>query len=247
MIESAYSIDTDVQDSSLLLNISTSNFYTERELRTPIYEINDTNLASHIFEISENHTFFKKPSYGLSRQSHPIGVESKQIAPPGTRLDAEVFMKALKVNAKFSHPKIYPHIEISKSGLLRASISLFQPSSTTESKPLLIYNPKVQYAVNELYRLNGICEVSYDRIKLFNGTEVLFRNSERSILHSLGGIREVGKRDKEQFYYWGLFLNRVVLSNFEDDFFREEIFDKLRKQDLEGFNLVSIKLNSGER
>ena len=249
-----------VKGNSKYIDLLSTHIYSERKSTTPIEQINDPNFDLHFKEIKDNQTFFKKLNYDVQKKRRAVGFDrGGTMHLPGfgkTLREGKAFAGILKKTTTFQPPPIYPYLEISNSGLLKCSISLFQPAETIQDSPLLIYNDKIQYTINELYKLNGICQIDFDGIKFFNGTEYKFRNSERSHLHSLGGVVRSGgdwtgsgrkAASMEQYYYWSLFMNRVLMSNFDEEFFKTELEDQMTEIDLTGFNDVSIKFATGDQ
>lgn len=152
---------------------------------------------------------------------------------------------------------IKSYIQISSSGMLKTHVDLFKISSKRSninevvtqyfgSVNFLLDNDKINFALYELYKLNGIAEVGYDYIKFYNGDEYIFENEERSFNRSLGTLNKLISPNGEiskQHYYWKSFFNESIVSDFDEDFYQNEVKFRLNRQCFDLFNKMNFKFS----
>ena len=117
-----------------------------------------------------------------------------------------------------------PYIQISRSGLFKATQDLFRipdecitgkyPKARYSTLLETVYNRQAFYAMFELNKLNGIKEVTHNSIKFFNGDIYYFENDERSYLYSLGSLQttKVKKSTSSTFGKIGQNLGSLMTS-----------------------------------
>lgn len=189
--------------------------------------------------MEENAREFSKLSY-FEEKSYKKNVSPVQVG--FTESETSHFLKDRTETLKQKKPRKC-YIQISRSGMFKTHVDLFRfdfdDSADHKIKTsgfanrqyglhdleFLTHDNRLNFALYDLNKLNGIAEVGFDKVKFFNGDVYWFDNSERSFDASLGTLEQHGaKREKvKRSCYWKRFFSESLINNFDDEFYEKNI------------------------
>lgn len=200
-------------------------------------------------------SYFQENNYKKHRAPIEIGYTTKAENQPYS--DKTTILKEIKPKKSY--------VQISSSGMLKTHCDLFPYSEDKDSKAVhsstffsrrghnlegieLFQNDKrINFALYELNKLNGIAEVGYNYIKFYNGDKYLFENSERSFTNSLGTYIKYNRdaRSTSNHFYWKRFFNESLINDIDSVYYKNEVKHKMTADSLKGGSRSVLKFSSG--
>lgn len=237
--------------SLLSIDFNKILIYDERNLAS--------NLKQQMEKSAEefnNLAYFKKTKYYCQSKPDQIGFEKDKINTESLdedsddeerRKEAEKLKNEEKkkdIELKQELETLKPsssYVQVSSNGMLKTHVDLFKYITEKDDKTQYKQNPEgldlkylkednsIRFALFDLYKLNGISEIDFEKITFFNGDEFRFDNRERSFIRSLGTYSKLvsSNQNIDQHFYWNGFFNESFLDNFEEEFYKKKIMDQL--------------------